>query len=336
MMNPNDRDTVRALLNDLELFNDSRPATGTQGWDALIAHREGQFRSTLASLRSLLGLQDEVRPEHVGAAGSSAYPDHPEDANHQCEACIGYFLSIHMMILPCSHWYCVDCFILLFKFAVESTGSFPPRCCGQEIPVPLGGHPLSPDLLARYTTMKEGIDAPVPVYCAKPTCSLVVPASRIHNDVATCLTCGFKTCTKCKSGAHNGQCSGDPDAKLLQRLAQDKGWAQCYKCSRLVELAAGCTHMGKLHPICSGAHMGAYLGTCLLEYPLAVQDMDFGNLHFNSMHLWCPILLLVWPTMENMWVCPRGRASYNPSVRAGVYQPPRPTISTTTISATIG
>lgn len=183
-------------------------------------------------------------------AGPSSKPKEPAHAARQeCAACMDQFQSAWMRRAPCSHTFCETCLTTLYTTALESINTFPPQCCGREIPLSLMSFHGSSryEVLARrhraLTILKENEGA---FYCSKPTCSGIIPGSSIHDHVAACPQCETKTCTKCKGSAHDGQCPEDPAMRQLQQLAGEQGWTRCVQCNRIVELAEGCIHMSRL------------------------------------------------------------------------------------------
>ncbi|KFX97971.1 hypothetical protein V490_02511 [Pseudogymnoascus sp. VKM F-3557] len=52
-----------------------------------------------------------------------------------CEACGDETDFVDVGRVPCRHEYCRDCLQNLFKTAITDESLFPPRCCGQQIPL---------------------------------------------------------------------------------------------------------------------------------------------------------------------------------------------------------
>lgn len=245
---------------------------GADNHDVATTQHEAHLGSTAASVsvRPRLQLPGAARLQNIAlrrraAEGDTAIhsskPKEPDNAARQeCAACMDQFRSAWMRRAPCSHTFCETCLTILYTTALNSIDTFPPQCCGREIPLSLMSFHSGPryEALARrhkeLTILKENEGA---FYCSKPTCSGIIPESCINDNVAACPRCETKTCTKCKGSAHEGQCPEDPDMQQLQQLAREKGWARCVQCSRIVELAEGCIHMSKLKAVCSGVYPGA-------------------------------------------------------------------------------
>jgi hypothetical protein len=160
-----------------------------------------------------------------------------------CVACTERFLEPYTFPAPCRHRYCADCLTVLFEHAAKDESMYPPRCCGQVIPLASVRSVIGPNLFAAFANKAVEFETTDRTYCANPSCRSFVPPARISRNTALCLKCGKTTCAICKSAAHLGSCPSDPHAKLLLKLAQKKQWQSCGKCHTLVEKKSGCNHI---------------------------------------------------------------------------------------------
>ena len=161
---------------------------------------------------------------------------------------------------PCSHEYCYACLETLFRSSLTDESLFPPRCCGQ--PIPIGDDDddnsstirafIPAGLVDEFLAKKVEFETPDRTYCHQPTCSTFIPkipSSSIvegdGEDVAACPKCHAKTCVICKGPAHQGDCPHDAVTQEVLRVAAENGWQRCYSCRRIVEIEHGCNHMSK-------------------------------------------------------------------------------------------
>ena len=141
------------------------------------------------------------------------------------------------------HEYCGPCIVRLFEAAIKDESLFPPRCCRQEIPVPLVRNVLT-DLIVsdieekriEYTTQDR-------TYCSNTSCAAFIAPGLIEDNVGLCTQCGYSTCAVCKSGMHKGECPEDLAVQATFALAREQGWQQCSGCKSIVSISTGCNHM---------------------------------------------------------------------------------------------
>ena len=143
------------------------------------------------------------------------------------------------MHAPCGHEYCRDCTASLFNLATFDESVFPPRCCQQEISVDLASEMLSPEIHTRFSKTAEEFRTPNRIYCFSSSCSELIPRSQITSDIGTCLMCSERTCTVCKSAAHNGDCPQDPTLQQVIQTGDSLNWQRCFKCGGMVERLYG-------------------------------------------------------------------------------------------------
>ncbi|KAL7938805.1 hypothetical protein V8C35DRAFT_289242 [Trichoderma chlorosporum] len=162
----------------------------------------------------------------------------------RCIVCNDEFPFAETLRCACSHDYCRECLSNYVKKAIDDESIFPPRCCGQ--PIPLTGVNqifISSDILGKYRAKELEYNAEKRVYCHIPACSTFIPKQFFKDEVATCVKCSKKTCVICKGASHEGDCPKDTATADLLRVAGDRGWKRCYRCRRVVELAYGCNHI---------------------------------------------------------------------------------------------
>ncbi|KAL2063273.1 hypothetical protein VTL71DRAFT_5078 [Oculimacula yallundae] len=173
-------------------------------------------------------------------------PEAPPLPRFACTACGDSFVSNDIVIFACEeqHAYCFDCLTELFNLSFRDEELYPPRCCKELIPLAALGTHLTLEI--EVTFLAKGIEYGTKdrVYCSGNECgAFLAPGMLVTPHVAQCLTCRTKTCTICKSKAHEGDCPEDEASNQLQALAESKGWKRCPGCQRMVELAIGCYHI---------------------------------------------------------------------------------------------
>jgi hypothetical protein len=168
----------------------------------------------------------------------------------QCIACLTDVSSLETMECPCSHIYCHKCVADLFKSAMIDESLFPPRCCGQKIPLKTTELFLPAELLKEYQERSLEYGTSNRTYCYISTCLAFIPPQCIQHDVATCKSCQCETCSVCKGPYHkDGDCPDDKETKDLLNTAAERKWQRCYSCRRMVELTTGCNHISKAYPL---------------------------------------------------------------------------------------
>lgn len=172
------------------------------------------------------------------AASSSQY--------RSCTACGGDVPFFDVARCPCSHEYCRGCIAELFKASISDESLFPPRCCGQPIPLALNQVFLPSRLVGEFRAKELEYGTPNRTYCHQSTCSTFVPPQFIQGDTATCVRCQSKTCIMCKGPSHEDDCPEDVATQELLLVAAENGWQRCHSCHRMVELNTGCNHISML------------------------------------------------------------------------------------------
>lgn len=150
--------------------------------------------------------------------------------------------------LPCQDGYCHNCIEELFRQATVVEKAYPPRCCRMPVPLEDVKHLLPTDLITLFQAKAIEWETDDRTYCSQQNCSKFIQPACVAHDVATCLSCGNRTCTKCKAAAHDDECPEDEPFKALSELARGEEWQRCYKCRSMVSISTGCNHMMYVPP----------------------------------------------------------------------------------------
>lgn len=185
------------------------------------------------------------RPAHRTMA--PLRPAIKKPTTRECIACTDRHIIDNLIRSPaCGHEYCRDCIQSLFTSSLTDESLFPPRCCGQAIPLDSCRTHLTATLTGQFQAKKRELDTPNRTYCHRPTCSAWVPPESIRGQVARCIKCYHGTCVLCKGARHIGRdCPDDPATQQVLQLAQEQGWQRCRACQKFVELNTGCNHISE-------------------------------------------------------------------------------------------
>ncbi|CAD0087926.1 unnamed protein product [Aureobasidium vineae] len=161
------------------------------------------------------------------------------------QACFDSDNTETFVTLPCDHPWCRDC-ISQVCTQVRNERDWPVICDeGCTIPEEIALETL-PEFEA--THLKEKLrELKMPVhehyYCANRDCGEFIATVAI-DPLARCGECGCKTYKQCRALEHEGDCEG-PSQEDEQALAliKKEGWAECSKCSRVIERGQRCPHM---------------------------------------------------------------------------------------------
>ncbi|KAF5647906.1 arylsulfatase [Fusarium sp. NRRL 52700] len=165
---------------------------------------------------------------------------------------------------PCSHGMCQPCLVRSIQTAMKDESLFPPKCCGQAIPMNATNTFITEKLLAEYEDKREEFATKKRTYCSDRACSAFIPTWLIEDGIAQCTRCEKKTCLNCLSEAHEGTCTDDAELQRVFHLAEEKGWRRCEQCKNMVELDHGCFHISTNSAIAaasSGRPVTALSGT---------------------------------------------------------------------------
>jgi hypothetical protein len=187
--------------------------------------------------------QYSVAGEPSSRQGTQTSISAADSVQRRCVACMAYVPFFETMQCPCSHEYCRGCIADLFKAAISDESLFPPRCCGQHIPLGINQIFVPAKLVGEYRAKELEYNAPNRTYCHIPTCSTFIPPKFIQEDTGICVKCQSETCIICKGPSHEDHCPEDVAAVELLRLAAENGWQRCFSCRRMVDLSTGCNHI---------------------------------------------------------------------------------------------
>ncbi|KAI1458487.1 hypothetical protein F4805DRAFT_456829 [Annulohypoxylon moriforme] len=176
------------------------------------------------------------------AYGSSRFPSR-QLSTRPCIACTEEQHPLNLARLPCGHEYCPECLNHMIENAIRDEQSFPPRCCGQAVPIEGNERFVDAKTISRFEEKEIEYTGPHRTYCHIPTCAAYIPHTSHSNDIATCGKCQKGTCVKCKGASHDGDCPNDLQSQQVLQLAQDEDWQRCQNCNALIESQFGCNHI---------------------------------------------------------------------------------------------
>lgn len=157
---------------------------------------------------------------------------------NECVACSEMQYTLQ---LPCQHQYCKTCLRILVSDSTVDESLFPPRCCGQEMPMSLLRPYITTELTAKFEQRAIEFGTPYRTYCY--SCGTFINPDGIQGHQAHCTTCKLDTCMLCKGQFHGGDCPKNPALEQVLRLAQAEGWQQCMSCKTMIERREGCNHI---------------------------------------------------------------------------------------------
>lgn len=198
------------------------------------------------------GEEAPAQPESSSwAASRRSSKKQQQQQQHRCAICLDEFPPHEVSRAPCAeHDYCRGCLSDLFTRSLTDETLFPPRCCGQPIPVEPNRVFLAPALVGQFLARKVEMETPAAerTYCHRPGCSAFIPRRLVRGDVGACPRCGQRTCAVCKGAAPHpggGDCPEDGGLREVLRVAAEMEWQRCYSCRSVVELSSGCHHISK-------------------------------------------------------------------------------------------
>lgn len=157
---------------------------------------------------------------------------------HECIACFEVRETVQVR---CQHRYCRVCVTRLITDATIDESLFPPRCCGQPMPLSLVRPFISVELAAKIQLKAIEYGTPYRTYCT--SCGVFIKLADIEGHRGHCSRCDQDTCILCKGRYHDGDCPRDAALESVLRLAREAKWQQCFGCQALVERREGCNHI---------------------------------------------------------------------------------------------
>lgn len=162
----------------------------------------------------------------------------------QCIACSNDLRALDTICTPCGHTYCRNCLKKVFLHAARDEDMFPPRCCGEAIPLEIAATVMSIDELGFFKEKAVEYSTQNRMNCSNQDCAKFIhPSQVVDGDRAQCVHCGASTCIHCRQCYHTGECPEDEALQATLALAQEMGWRRCPSCKTMVGLTVGCYHM---------------------------------------------------------------------------------------------
>ncbi|KAG7102029.1 E3 ubiquitin-protein ligase ARI9 like [Verticillium longisporum] len=186
-----------------------------------------------------------VHLQAVADSGDEADERKGRDTGDVCSICLEATDPDRQIKLPCGHVWCKKCLCRQLVSGLGPGAVWPPKCCD-----PLDESTIAwldlPDVLRLWLQARQQNETPVgeQVHCARPACGEFIPARPGEQTDAACLVCGDNTCRACRRASHPGRpCTEEAEDEMLKDLMDEKGWSSCPRCSRIIELTAGCNHV---------------------------------------------------------------------------------------------
>lgn len=101
-----------------------------------------------------------------------------------CVACTEKYLEPYTFPVPCRHRHCDECLTTLFENAIKDESLYPPRCCGQVVPLASVRSIIGPNLLAAVANTAAEFGSTDRTYCANLSCHSFIPPGRILGNFA--------------------------------------------------------------------------------------------------------------------------------------------------------
>jgi hypothetical protein len=203
----------------------------------------------LATMAALYATKPEYLTNYDFAGESSTVHDRRQKDSRSCIACFADKKFFEVAQAPCQHNYCQDCVRDLFTTALSDESLFPPRCCGQTIPLETVRIFVTSELAATFKNKTVEFETSNRTYCCIQTCSGFIPAEFIQNDIAKCQECRTTTCRICKHEAHTSDCIGDEALQQVLEVETANGWQRCHSCKQMIELDVGCNHITSVYSL---------------------------------------------------------------------------------------
>ena len=146
--------------------------------------------------------------------------------------------------LSCGCHYCAACLRRCIRAGLRNEEDWPPRC-HERLTADDIRWVNRPALLHLWTREAREWDTPAleRVYCSRPECAEFIP-DVLETGEARCDTCGNGTCPSCRKRWHPGvPCQEVDENEALMDMMDERGFASCDGCKRIVELRDGCNHI---------------------------------------------------------------------------------------------
>ncbi|KAM0227083.1 hypothetical protein ACHAP5_012254, partial [Fusarium lateritium] len=156
------------LLDDPSV--EARPAAVETEGEEPLDGVDDDLMDTLRSL-NLGGSRDPMSGQPESSIWASL---RQTSQTRECIACNDQFPPLALSRSPCSHEYCRACLVGLVRSSLQDESLFPPKCCGQTIPIKQGRW-FSPQLVGQFQAKKLELEAPNRTYCSESFCSTFIP-----------------------------------------------------------------------------------------------------------------------------------------------------------------
>ncbi|KAF5555402.1 e3 ubiquitin ligase ARI10 [Fusarium mexicanum] len=113
--------------------------------------------------------EEQSADEHSGTAQAACLaPPEPHARTKECLFCTEEFPEGDVFEAPCSHVMCKPCLTRCIETSMRNEYLFPPKCCGQAIPVNATNVFITEDLLSEYDNKREEFATKKRTYCSDP------------------------------------------------------------------------------------------------------------------------------------------------------------------------
>ncbi|KAI7501662.1 hypothetical protein KC367_g2742 [Hortaea werneckii] len=230
-----------ANAKDQDTEDEDDNAVGNGSEDALQRHRDADRRFGSARFESAYkSICDMV--DKLPTPGRQCAIQNVQPITASCIACTEMVSRQDLAKVPCGHTYCHDCVSEFFTSAMTDESLFPPRCCGEPLPLEVLAPFLGKDLTSRFRAKAVEFSTLNRTYCHDVDCAAFIPPQTIKGETAQCPDCKQETCTTCKAASHLSDCPQDTALQQVLSVARDQGWQRC-TCGRMVIHGGGCDHM---------------------------------------------------------------------------------------------
>lgn len=151
--------------------------------------------------------------ERLAALRKTPEPDARDELVPRKGTCFVCFEPAQMAVLGCRCSFCIPCLRETIRVGLRSELDFPPRCCIPflEETIRIANRPALVHLYRQFAS--EMAVMPLErLYCHHGDCAMYI-RPEAHGE---CLSCGSRTCEKCRGPAHElqAQCSDDADGPV--------------------------------------------------------------------------------------------------------------------------
>lgn len=132
--------------------------------------------------------------------------------------------------LKCQHFYCKECILDLFNFAIKDINLVPISCCNIKI---------DDSIWKKYEIFRNETENNIK--CLQ--CNNYNKVN-VNSSIVECNSCYIRMCTKCKSFAHDEYCKDEEeDIMFITKYAKSLKLSRCPGCMMYIQLKDGCYHI---------------------------------------------------------------------------------------------